>query len=196
MKILSATVICVLGISMILSVASAKDKSAVEDRSAKPESVGETEAEAEGVGVGNTNRLEHCAIGAKIHVTSTHEEEEGEGSAEMLIDGDPVTRWSSDYSEPQEIVITFDKPKRLEKVCLHWENASAIRYRVLVSPDSKKWEVAHLYFNTDQEMKPRVDEIVMPDDPVIAINLELLGRVNEEWGFSLYEIEAIEERDD
>jgi hypothetical protein len=45
-------------------------------------------------------------------------------------------------------------------------------------------------------MKPRVDEIVMPDDPVIAINLELLGRVNEEWGFSLYEIEAIEERDD
>jgi hypothetical protein len=134
-------------------------------------------------------KIKHAAIGAKITVSSTHAGEAGEGGAEALVDGDLQTRWSSEYSEPQEVVVELGEKQKLARLRLHWEVAAAVNYNVLVSADGKEWTKTQTM--TDGKIGPRIDELDMKDASAKFIKLELLNRVHDTWGFSLYEIEAV-----
>lgn len=141
--------------------------------------------------------ITHAGIGAKVEVSSTHTGEPGEGPPSFLVDGDLTTRWSSDYSAPQEVKVDLGKIVKLARLRLHWERASALRYSVVASMDGKKWVNVHLlYMKTRGEPEPRVDNVKLKDLEARYIRLDLLGCVNEEWGFSLYEIEIAEAEDE
>jgi len=133
--------------------------------------------------------LKHAAVGANIKASSTHTGEIGEGPAKNLIDGDLATRWSSQYSEPQQITIDLGKPRTLKRLRLHWEAAAATKYSVSVSPDGKDWVAVEE--RTAKGIGPRKDEIKVKDLSVQSIRLDLQNRVNTNWGFSLYEVEAV-----
>lgn len=133
----------------------------------------------------------HSAVGAKVTVTSTHAGEPGELPAAALVDGNLFTRWSSDYSQPQEIIVHLDNLMRLNKIRLHWEKASATRYCVYTSPDGKAWKSVFLYMNATEKPVSRIDEIDLHNILASSIRLDLQRCINKQWGFSLYEIEVV-----
>jgi hypothetical protein len=59
--------------------------------------------------------------------------------ARYAVDGDPETRWSSQFYEPQSLSIDLGAPATITRVTLNWEKAYAKDYRVDVSYDGKDW---------------------------------------------------------
>ena len=86
-----------------------------------------------------TLKVMHNAVGAAVYVSSTHEGQEGEGPAAALVDSDLRTRWSSEYAEPQEVVLQLTVPATLSEIRLHWETAAAAKYKVSISDGGKEW---------------------------------------------------------
>lgn len=136
-------------------------------------------------------KIQHAAIGAQVTASSTNMKFPEEKPASALVDGDLSTRWSSDYSGTQNVVVVFAKELKVSKVRLHWENATASKYTLSISVDGgKTWEGQHAFFKPDAKPEPRVDEIKLNGLKANALRLDLLGRVNPEWGYSMYEIEV------
>lgn len=139
-------------------------------------------------------KIQHAAIGAKAKVSSTNKETDGESGANALIDGDLSTRWSSAYSAPQRITIELKKPISLDKIRLHWEAAFATKYQILISDDGESWTPAHYFYRMGKDKKARIDNCSMKGVNARFILIELNERVNDKWGFSLYEVEVIEKK--
>jgi hypothetical protein len=59
---------------------------------------------------------------------------------EAVVDGNPATRWSSEFSDPQWIAVDLGEPKRVSRVELDWEGAYATAYAVQVSRDGQHWD--------------------------------------------------------
>jgi hypothetical protein len=100
-----------------------------------------------------------------------------------VIDGDLLTRWSSDYTDSQWISLDFGKPKVLSKMVIFWESAYAVDYDILTSLDNQNWQL--LLSLKDQD--GGIDEIEFA--PVEARFVKLLGKkkFNPDWGISLWE---------
>ncbi|POX38387.1 hyaluronidase [Streptomyces sp. Ru73] len=62
--------------------------------------------------------------------------------ASAATDGDPRTRWSSPAEDGAWLQFALDRPVRLGRVVLHWQDAYAARYRVQVSSDGRTWRTA------------------------------------------------------
>jgi len=136
--------------------------------------------------------ISHAGIGAAVVVSSTQREDPAEGPPEALVDGDLATRWSSAYDEPQQVVVSLPEPRTITAVQLHWEAASAQRYTLSVTPDGHDWvEVATI---ETEDPGPRVDNLELDGEPISGVRLDLLQRVNPEWGFSLYQVALLDER--
>ena len=60
-----------------------------------------------------------------------------------------------------------------------------------ISDDCKMWNGMHACLKTDAKPEARVDEINLNRVSAGFIKLDLTGRVNPQWGFSLYEIEVV-----
>jgi hypothetical protein len=133
----------------------------------------------------------HSAVNCKVKVSTTHYGLPGESGPEALVDGNLLTRWSSDYAEPQEIELELEKPIVVTKIRLHWEKACAVRYTVSVSSDREAWKKIYFYRNDDVTPQERIDEINVNKIEARYIRIELEKRVEKNWGFSLYEIEVV-----
>lgn len=136
-------------------------------------------------------KVTHDAIGAKVKASSTNKDSDGESKPSALVDGDLATRWSSAYSAPQRITIELKKEIAIDKIKLHWEAAFATKYRILISQDGEGWTPAHFFFRMGEKKDARVDTCDMKDMKAKHIMVELTERVNDEWGFSLFEIEVL-----
>ena len=102
------------------------------------------------------------------------------------VDGDMLTRWSSDYVEgPQWIYFDLGKETVVSNVITRWERAYATDYKVLVSDDAENW--TEVFIVTDCPGGP--SEAMF--DPVKCRYVKILGvkRVNEDWGISIWETE-------
>ncbi|MFO7870389.1 MAG: discoidin domain-containing protein [Kiritimatiellia bacterium] len=170
---------------------SAGDRNRLRDKVPADEAKEASPSTAESSGESKGSRVDHLAVGAEITASSTHFGELGEGDVKALVDGDTFTRWSSEYSAPQEIVIDLGESARLKALRLHWEKASATKYSVLLSNDGEQWRSVYLYVNETTEPASRVDKVDIGGLRARKIKLDLRKRVNDEWGFSLYEIEVI-----
>ena len=102
-----------------------------------------------------------------------------------------TTRWSSEYTEPQHVILTFPKPIPARQINLFWETASAVRYAISTSIDGTTWQ-AQPPVTKQVPAEPRTDEIPLTRTPITAIRIDLLTRINPNWGFSLYEVEVLE----
>lgn len=141
----------------------------------------------------SSNKTLHAAVGATVEVSSTHLGEPGEGDASALVDGDLFTRWSSEYLEPQQVIINLKTPVKIDLIRLHWEKASAIRYCVYGSSDrGKTWTSIYLYMYSSPGIPDsRIDEIHVNGMELTSLKLDLKNCINKDWGFSLYEVEVV-----
>jgi beta-glucanase (GH16 family) len=64
-------------------------------------------------------------------------------AARYAVDGDPNTRWSSAFSDPQWMWVDLGSVRPITRVKLNWEAAYANSYAVQVSNDRKSWKDAY-----------------------------------------------------
>ena len=57
----------------------------------------------------------------------------------QAVDGDPATRWSSAWRDPQWITVDLGLVSDIARVRLHWEAAFASAYDISVSDDDEHW---------------------------------------------------------
>ena len=102
------------------------------------------------------------------------------------VDGDMLTRWSSDYIEgPQWISFDLGKESAVNEVIMRWERAHATEYKILVSNDGVTWQDVY------HETKGKGGTMTAAFPAVKCRYIKILGltRVNEDWGISLWEVE-------
>jgi hypothetical protein len=56
------------------------------------------------------------------------------------VDGDPSTRWSSEFSDPQWIAVDLGAPTKISRVELAWEAAFGKAHSIQVSLDGQTWK--------------------------------------------------------
>jgi hypothetical protein len=105
--------------------------------------------------------------------------------AAAAVDGDPTTRWSSGFSDPQWIRVDLGAVWSVTDIKLNWENASAKSYRVDVSLDAKHWTT--VYRTTSGAAGVR--DIPIPATPARYVRMYGTAR-NSQFGYSLLEFEV------
>lgn len=102
------------------------------------------------------------------------------------VDGDMLTRWSSDYN-PGDQWIYFDlgEGSVVSDVIIRWERAYATDYEILVSNDADAWKGVY----REKNALGGVTEAVFT--PVRCRYVKVLGtgRANKDWGISIWEAE-------
>lgn len=60
-------------------------------------------------------------------------------TADLAVDGNLNTRWSSQFSDPQWLMIDLGSRYAVCEVIVHWEHAYATDFQIQVSDDSTQW---------------------------------------------------------
>jgi hypothetical protein len=105
--------------------------------------------------------------------------------ARNAVDGDPTTRWSSEWSDPQWITVDLGSESEISRVKLSWEKAFARAYRIEVS--------------TDGDTFVPVKEITNGDGDTDEFDVQASGRYLRvtgteratKYGYSLWELEVL-----
>lgn len=63
--------------------------------------------------------------------------------AEYAVDNNAETRWSSQFSDPQWLVVDLGKVQTIGCIKISWENAYASAYSIQTSSDSINWETVY-----------------------------------------------------
>jgi acyl-homoserine lactone acylase PvdQ len=117
--------------------------------------------------------------------TATASSTEGNLAAKNAIDGNPSTRWASDWSDNQSITIDLGSSQPVARAVLSWEAAYAKAYRIDVSTDGTTWQQAYTTTTADGD----TDTATFP--AVTGRYVRLTGEQRgTKYGFSLYELEV------
>ncbi|MET9399893.1 discoidin domain-containing protein [Kitasatospora sp. NPDC002965] len=92
-----------------------------------------------------TGRAADCgaADAAKGRPATASSVENGGLSAANAVDGDPGTRWSSAFADPQWLQVDLGSVRQLCRVELAWEAAYGRSYRIETSDDGTTWRTLH-----------------------------------------------------
>ena len=103
---------------------------------------------------------------------------------DRAVDGSGVTRWSSEFSDPQWIAIDLGGPFSITRVVLRWEAAYSSEYQLMVSDDAQNWRT----LLTRSKNSADVDELE------VAAVARYIGIYSTQrgtpWGVSLFEFEV------
>jgi len=150
-----------------------------------PNAAGARERRTSGTRVESyTNR----ALDAAVGVLSTHEEAENEGPPNALVDGNPITKWSSAYTEPQQLALDIGKVTSLKKMRVLWAKDAAKDYDIYTSRDGIVWK--KIWEKRGARKGPRTDTIRLWNNKTRFIGLDLIKRTSQK-GFSISEIEIL-----
>ncbi|MGA3172657.1 MAG: discoidin domain-containing protein, partial [Chthoniobacteraceae bacterium] len=127
-------------------------------------------------------KTDNLARGKVVTVSSNDGSADG---ADAAVDGDHYTRWSSDYSDSQWIMIDLGKSEAISRVRLFWETAFGKAFSLQTSEDSQNW--ATIY--STENGKGGVDDL--KDLNGRGRYIRMLGTVRgTNYGYSLYEFEV------
>ncbi len=70
-------------------------------------------------------------------------------SAALALDGNMGTRWESESSDPQSLVVDLGQIYVLDSVLIYWEGAFATAYTLEISSDSSAWTTFYTRTNSD-----------------------------------------------
>lgn len=104
-------------------------------------------------------------------------------NAKATIDGDLLTRWSSNYTDNQWLSFDFGSLKVLSKVIIFWEAAYAVDYDILASEDNQNWQP----LVSLKAQHGGIESIEFA--PIKTRYVKILGlkRFNPQWGISIWE---------
>ncbi|MFJ9576307.1 discoidin domain-containing protein [Streptomyces sp. NPDC101191] len=103
-------------------------------------------------------------------------------AAANATDGNPGTRWASDWSDPQWIRVDLGSVRSFDRLQLIWDPAFARAYEVQVSDDGNAWRTIH----TTSDGNGDVDT-VETGATARYVRLQLTAR-GTGWGYSLHEL--------
>jgi len=110
----------------------------------------------------------------------------GEFAARNALDGDPRTRWSSNFTDDEWWAVRFATNQWICGLDILWETAFGEEYQVLVSPDGREWRCVYHVKDGDGNRD------ILFFGPVSARELKLKGiRRGTGWGYSIWEIELL-----
>ena len=110
--------------------------------------------------------------------------EAGEWSASHAVDGDPLSRWSSGFSDPQWLIVDLGGQWQITDIVLRWEHAYAVSYRVEISPDGRAWKTV---FRTTAGQG---GDVTITTDVAGRYVRMYATRRSSGYGCSLYELEV------
>jgi hypothetical protein len=115
--------------------------------------------------------------------------EYGGTSGAGAVDGNPESRWSSKFTDPQWIMVDLGEVKTVSKVVLVWENAFASTYGISVSEDGEKWTEV----KTVADGKGGTEEVTF--DAAKARYVRMDGRTRATgFGYSLFTFSVFEKK--
>jgi beta-mannanase len=105
-------------------------------------------------------------------------------SANFATDGNTSTRWSSQYSDPQWVMVDLGSNYAINRAVLNWETAYGKAYQLQVSADGTNWTTVYDTATGDGAV----------DDIPLATNgrfIRMYGTVRgTAWGYSLWEFQV------
>jgi hypothetical protein len=104
--------------------------------------------------------------------------------AAYAVDGDYGSRWSSQFSDPQDLVVNLLGEYEIHQIRIQWEAAYSDHYEISVSQDGDKWEVI-----VDENNGQGNLEVFEVECIGRFIRFTGLSRATE-WGHSMYEFEV------
>jgi hypothetical protein len=105
--------------------------------------------------------------------------------ASAAVDGDPESRWSSAFDDPQWITVDLAAVWSVSDVRVFWERAYAVKYRVDVSLDNRHWTAV---YRTSAGAGSTVD---IPVDHVPVRYVRVYGtKRSGQYGYSILELEV------
>ncbi|WP_086830307.1 discoidin domain-containing protein [Streptomyces sp. NRRL B-24572] len=111
-------------------------------------------------------------------------QENGGTPASAAVDGDPGTRWSSAFADPQWIQVDLGAPAALSRVDLRWETAYGKAYRIELSGDGTDWTTAYSTSNG-----PGGNESLPVTGTARYVRVYGTQRATG-WGYSLWEFQV------
>ncbi|MER7534059.1 discoidin domain-containing protein [Streptomyces sp. NPDC097704] len=111
-------------------------------------------------------------------------QENGGTPAGAAVDGDPGTRWSSAFADPQWIQVDLGAPAALSRVDLRWETAYGKAYRIELSGNGTDWTTAYSTANG-----PGGNESLPVTGTARYVRVYGTTRATG-WGYSLWEFQV------
>jgi beta-glucanase (GH16 family) len=103
------------------------------------------------------------------------------------VDGDPLTRWASEFSDPQWLRVDLGRVRRIRAVRLSWSACFATDYAVEASEDGLAWATL-----AERSEFGGARDTVLTDKPGRYVRVRTLKRATP-YGASLYELEVFGE---
>ncbi|CAL9524168.1 hypothetical protein SUDANB6_03916 [Streptomyces sp. enrichment culture] len=122
---------------------------------------------------------------ARTGTASSSGDETPDFPAPAANDGDPRTRWSSPSDDGAWWQVELDRPVRLGRVVLRWQDAYASAYRVQVSADGRRWRTAAAV----RDGRGGRETVRMDERDVRYVRVQGAKRATR-YGYSLWSVEA------
>ncbi|MFJ1588168.1 discoidin domain-containing protein [Streptomyces sp. NPDC088197] len=94
-----------------------------------------------------------------LHKTASASSEDSGSPASHATDGDPNSRWSSEYLDNQWIQVDLGSAQSFDRVVIVWEAAYPKTYTIQVSADAKTWTDVKSVDNTPEPLKISVNGV-------------------------------------
>lgn len=186
-KMLRLAVFPLVCVTLVLSGCAREAGTSAEEKSAPAVQGGRTTAVVETVEVAEGEPLVYLKVlDAKASSFDQTPDWAPKPDPMAPVDGDMLTRWSSDYIEgPQWIYFDLGKEGVVSDVIIRWERAHATDYKIQVSNDAKSWKDVY------HESNGKTGAMEAVFTPVKCRYVKILGllRVNDDWGISMWEAE-------
>lgn len=102
------------------------------------------------------------------------------------VDGNATTRWSSQFTDPQWMMIDLGQSYNLNRVLLNWESAYGKGYNIQVSNDAVNWTDVYATTNGDGG----IDDIFFTAVNARYVRMYGTQRAYSFYGYSLYEFQV------
>ncbi len=132
-----------------------------------------------------------------LHKTASSSTDENTGNAAAnATDGDPDTRWGSQYSDNQYLQVDLGASESFDTVNVTWEQAYAQTYTVQVSADGSSWTDVKAVDNTAIPLPFNGGDASLDVEDFAAVAGRYVriqcGLRNTSWGNSLWSLSVID----
>jgi hypothetical protein len=111
--------------------------------------------------------------------------ERADWAASNAVDGNPGTRWSSGFTDPQWLRVDLGARWQISEIRLSWENAHATAYRVEISTDGTTWKTVYRTSNGQG------GDVVVEVAKLPARFVRMYGtKRSTDFGYSLFELDV------